>query len=1037
MKKSLLLKSLLLLCVLMAGVNGVKAEDTVNTKWKKTAVADLTSGDVVAIVDLTNAVAMSNDKGTSKAPGAVSVTLNDSKSRITDEEVGDNVQWTVTVTGTGFKFAKSGSESEYLYGDATNGLRVGAEAANEFDMLNNFLHITLDGTNYYAGVKSSFMSSSWELLAEVEGEIDKSIKKTEIAFFKKVETTAQDIEFAFPFKNYQVDVNGNDTSTDYKYWFDLDINHNCPENISDKIEFTSSDPDVAEVVSYYGAMRVTAKNKKVGTATITAYFPGTDDGTYDDATATCTVRVEDSKKNGLNAAHPITVAEAIALASGENPPAEGVCYYIKGKVSKVNSGLMALFGEFGLDELLGDMDFDMDFDLGDLGMEGSGVSSSIPGFGNSDKTTYFISDNATKENQIKVVNGCGSAIRGGSNNCGMDLGELKGDDITVGDDIVVYGPLIYTEDSSLFGGNSGDEPKMSAKVDEVNYKSSQNRILLTEDMNMFLNSSKTPRELYTLTSIPQGVVAPEITITSSDEEIAKWVVNQESTDSVLTALKEGTAKITVKVKVILAKDDPNTEDNEEKSYVMKRKFKLNVISRDVDPLGKNNGTYVLVTDANNLHDGDRLLIVGATTKDDEVKYQALGSDDSMLGGGKGVKEVTVDNDVVSDVPDGVQEIILERDTENPDVWYLNVGENENGEKLYLYASNKPEKEEEPGEEPGGEGEGGEEESEFDISELLNMIGNFGSGASLKVGTKAEVGDSCQVAINIGADGTTLTFNVPEGKNIIKLGNAMDGFMEMFGSFMNKEDEEGAGGEEGGEAEESPMSSMDISMPSFNVFDDEDTKAVLPKLYQYVPGDEYDIYIDRTHWTTVVSDYDVTLPEEEENKLAAYIVTGVSLVDNVYESCLVLEEVESIKAGVAYLVTGVNRDGTFTLKRAVEQSSPAPKKSSVKDADLESNLLKVSDHDTADGAYLLGTDDETVGMVRWNQGVTGSGHAYLPADEVADGRPFIPIKKTSSIEGVTVDETITNSGCYDLWGREVKGKPQPGIYILNGRKVIIK
>jgi hypothetical protein len=55
----------------------VQAEETVYTKWKKTAPTSLATGDVVVIVDLTNAVAMSNDKGTSKAPGAESVTLND------------------------------------------------------------------------------------------------------------------------------------------------------------------------------------------------------------------------------------------------------------------------------------------------------------------------------------------------------------------------------------------------------------------------------------------------------------------------------------------------------------------------------------------------------------------------------------------------------------------------------------------------------------------------------------------------------------------------------------------------------------------------------------------------------------------------------------------------------------------------------------------------------------------------------------------------------------------------------------------------
>ncbi len=271
MKRTFLFKFLLLLCMFIVRVHCVQAEETVYTKWKKTAPTSLATGDVVVIVDLTNAVAMSNDKGTSKAPGAESVTLNDEQTRITDEEVKDIVQWKVTVTGNGYKFAKLGSETELLYGDAENGLRVGSGAANEFNMLNNFLHIVLNKTNYYADVKSSFMSSTWELLAENEGKIDDSIKKTKIAFFKKVETTAQDIDFKFLYKNYQCDVKG----VDDKSWFALELEASFPGDIYNPTTFTSSDPSIASIVMDANAQETVSTNGcHPGTATITAYFPG-------------------------------------------------------------------------------------------------------------------------------------------------------------------------------------------------------------------------------------------------------------------------------------------------------------------------------------------------------------------------------------------------------------------------------------------------------------------------------------------------------------------------------------------------------------------------------------------------------------------------------------------------------------------------------------------------------------------------------------------------------------------------------------------
>ena len=1011
MKRTFLFKFLLLLCMFIVGVHCVQAEETVYTKWKKTAPTSLTTGDVVVIVDLTNAVAMSNDKGTSKAPGAESVTLNDEQTRITDEEVNDNVQWKVTVTGNGYKFAKLGSETELLYGDAENGLRVGSGAANEFNMLNNFLHIVLNETNYYAGVKSSFMSSTWELLAENEGKIDDSIKKTKIAFFKKVETTAQDIDFKFLYKNYQCDVKG----VDDKSWFALELETSFPGDIYNPTTFTSSDPSIASIVMDANAQEIVSTNGcHPGTATITAYFPGmvVDGVEYDDAEATCIVRVIDSSKHGQSPNDPLTVSEAIALVSGDNPPAEDVCYYINGKVSKVNSGLMAMFSEFGLDELLGDVE--IDFDDFDFDMGSSGMGSMIPGFGNTGVTTYYVSDDATKDNQLKVVNGHSFAMHGGSNNCGVEFADLDDKRLTVGDDVTLFGPLVYSEDNNMFaglfggGGNNGEEQeeedKRTAKVGEVNCLYSVDKLLLTHDMSMFVNTSKNLNELYTLTSTPAGNVAPA-TVKSGDEEIAKWVVNEAGTDSVFTALKEGSTKLTVKVKVTLTEDDPNTEDNEEKSYTMKSKYALDVINRDVKPLGKDEGNYVLVSNVNDLIEGDRLIIVGSTTNDDgEVKYHAMSTDDAMMGGGKGAKDATVENDTVTSSVDGMQIITLERDTENANFWYLNVGENENGEKLYLYASDNSEDEEE-----GGEGGEGDEEGGFNIEQFMTLFN--GSGASLKVDTKAAAGDSCQVTINIATDGTTLTFNVPGKKNTIKLGNAMDGLMNMLGSFMNKEDEEEGG--DGGD-DSNPMASFNFSMPSFNCFKEDDEDATLPNLYRFVPTDHCDIVIGETHWTSVVTEYDMTLPEEEDDKLAAYIVTGVDLSG--FKGHLVLQQVEKLKAGVPYLLTGVHRDGLFTLFRAEEQDTTT--------TDIEGNLLRVSDAETADGAYLLGSDDKGVaGMVRWSEGVTGSGHAYLPSEEVSDGRTFVPVLPQ---EGPVVAWCEGNKTLYFL-GHQLYENMEEGTY----------
>ena len=236
MKKFFVLKTLVMLCVFMAGMGSVCAQNTIYTKWKRVSLTDLQTGDTVVIVDLKKTVAVSNDKGSSKAPAGVSVELNDEKYRITGE-VDNKVKWGVVATENGYKFKKPSSESDFLYGDSVNGLRVGAGADNEFNLLNGFLHMAMDDVNYYVGLKDSFISSSWAFLAEKDGAVDTSIKKTQIAFFRKVETTAQDIDFAFPFKNYQCDRRGLNADAHYKYWFNLEVNTSCPEDISNLITY--------------------------------------------------------------------------------------------------------------------------------------------------------------------------------------------------------------------------------------------------------------------------------------------------------------------------------------------------------------------------------------------------------------------------------------------------------------------------------------------------------------------------------------------------------------------------------------------------------------------------------------------------------------------------------------------------------------------------------------------------------------------------------------------------------------------------------
>ena len=515
-------------------------------------------------------------------------------------------------------------------------------------------------------------------------------------------------------------------------------------------------------------------------------------------------------------------------------------------------------------------------------------------------------------------------------------------------------------------------------------------------------------------------------------------MNEEKTDSVFTAVNPGKTKITVKVKVIVQEKDPNNENSKEKSYTMKRKFQLEVLPRDKEPEGKNVGEFVLAPDVTALEEilrwqnEIRILVVGTRTKDNDGETQtnhyALGKDNSMMGGGKGGKKVDISTREVEgtekeyikyeDVPDNTQEIILEKEGDN---WYLNVGKDENGNKLYLYASVKAESTDDPNEQTNEN----ENTSGFNMDEMMEM---FNPSSGLKVGTKEAVGDSCRATINIDTNHiATIKFPVTEGKNntiVLTSSFDMGAMMEMFGGLGGDDEEEGAGDESTGGME---GMNFDMFMASFNTKKAEEAdgeKSFLPRIFVFSQYNEYPVEIGAAEWKTIVSDYDVS----PESGVDAYVVTEVVPGDG--QSKAMLQKVDNLKGGEPYLLHSTM--GTYTMTKILSGVDKP-----------EVNLLQVSDGETTGekgntSVYVLSKKSKGVGFYKWTGGKLGAGRVYLHVEANVEGaNEFCAFFEdtTDAIQAIESAEQLVGP-YYDLQGRRVE-KPTKGVYIVNGQKVIIK
>ncbi len=205
------------------------------------------------------------------------------------------------------------------------------------------------------------------------------------------------------------------------------------------------------------------------------------------------------------------------------------------------------------------------------------------------------------------------------------------------------------------------------------------------------------------------------------------------------------------------------------------------------------------------------------------------------------------------------------------------------------------------------------------------------------------------------------------------------------------------------------------------------------------GEEMSVTWEMTYveWGTLILPFAADIPtatdENEEATLTVYSCPGLESDG----TTLTLEKSETIKACTPYILSGTA--GTYTFSDVPTNGETTSFSSGL----LTGTLVNMSQEDgdfTADsGQYVLQNhEDEGLAFYQITSesiGVTlNAYHCYLTS-EVVPTALHLPGMSTGivAVEG----DMIANGAIYDLAGRKVSKAVKKGIYIQNGKKVLVK
>ena len=187
---------------------------------------------------------------------------------------------------------------------------------------------------------------------------------------------------------------------------------------------------------------------------------------------------------------------------------------------------------------------------------------------------------------------------------------------------------------------------------------------------------------------------------------------------------------------------------------------------------------------------------------------------------------------------------------------------------------------------------------------------------------------------------------------------------------------------------------------------------------------YELNVTKAGWATLYLGYDAVIP----NGVTCYVISEV------VEGKVQLDEVTSdvLPAKTGVIVEAA--EGTYTFEIAEDGAE------TVENIMAGTTMNKYLTED----AYVLGIVDGEVGLYKaaMNGGVwlNNANKAYLPVSALPAGvnaayYSFRFGEGTTAIENVEVENEV--KAIYDLTGRRVETITAPGIYIVGGKKVLVK